>query len=530
MPPQMPARNADDDFRRAVALQQSGRLAEAAVVYRTLLVAFPDNPKVLNNLGAVVLQLGNIPESMALLGRTLAISPDQPLALLNLGIGLHKLNRLNEALGNLDRALALKPDLAAAHFRRGSVLQELGIHAEALKSTDAALAAMPRHLDAHLSRGGILMSLNRFEEALASFEHAIALHPDCVNAHIFRGEVQKDLKRFDEALASYDRAISLEPDNADAHWSKSNLLLLMGDYAQGWQLHEWRWKSPYFSQNQRDFKQPPWLGESSPAGKTLLIHAEGGLGDIIQKCRYLPAAQALGAEVILEVPATLARLMAGLKGDFRCVSRGEPLPAFDLHTPTISLPLVFGTTLATIPADVPYLHADADKVSAWRRHLGEKTRPRVGLVWSGMVRRELDPNPARKRGVSLQTLAPLLALPIEFHSLQKHLLPEELATLADWPQIHSHHEALQDFSDTAALIEAMDLVITIDTSVAHVAGAMGHAVWVMLPFAPDYRWGVAGAATPWYPGARLFRQSARGDWSTVISEIVAGLKTTLLHA
>lgn len=527
---QMPTQNADNDFQRAVALQQSGRLIEAAVVYRKLLAAFPDNPKVLNNLGAVVLQLGNIPESMALLGRTLAVSPDQPLALLNLGIGLHKLNRLTEALANFDRALALKPDLAAAHFRRGSVLQELGIHVEALKSTDAALAAMPRHLDAHLSRGGILMSLNRFDEALASFEHAIALHPDCVNAHIFRGEVLKDLKRYDAALASYDRAIAVQPDNADAHWSKSNLLLLMGDYAQGWQLHEWRWKSPYFSQNQRDFQQPPWLGESSPAGKTLLIHAEGGLGDVIQKCRYLPAVHALGANVILEAPATLVPLMSSLGGDFKVVTRGDPLPAFDLHSPTMSLPLALNTNLASIPADIPYLRADAEKMKDWQRRLGNKTRPRVGLAWTGMVRRDIDPNPARKRSIPLPLLAPLLALPIEFHSLQKHLRPDELSALAGTPEIRSHSEALGDFSDTAALIEALDLVITIDTSVAHVAGAMGHAVWIMLPYAPDYRWGTTGTATPWYPGARLFRQSARGDWSTVIAEIIAGLQTTLLHA
>lgn len=526
----MPTHNADLDFQRAVSLQQSGRLAEAAVAYRKLLAAFPDSPRLLNNLGSVLLQLGNIPESIALLERTLKVSPDQPLALLNLGIGLLKLNRLDDALASLDRALALKPDLAAAHYRRGCVLQELGMHARALASADAALALVPGHLDALLSRGGILMSLNRFDAALASLERAIALRPDCIDAHIFRGEILKDLKRFDEALASYDRAIALQPDSADAHWSKSNLLLLMGDYAQGWLLHEWRWKSPYFSKQRRDFKQPPWLGESSPAGKTLLIHAEGGFGDVIQKCRYVPAAQALGADVILEMPATLAKLMSSLNGNFRVVAKGGPLPAFDLHCPTMSLPLAFKTTSESIPADLPYLHADTDKVHFWHRRLGDKTRPRVGLAWSGTVRREIDTSPARKRSIPLHLLAPLLALPIEFHSLLKQLQPDELAALAKVPQIHLHHDELKDFSDTAALVAAMDLVISIDTSIAHLGAALGQTTWILLPFAPDYRWTAEGTGTPWYPGARLFRQTAMGDWSGVISEVTARLQSTRLSA
>jgi hypothetical protein len=524
----MPAYNADLDFQKAVSLQQSGRLADAAVAYRKLLAAFPDNPKLLNNLGTVLLQLGNIPESIALLERALKVFPDQPLALLNLGIGLLQLNRLDDALASLDRALALKPDLAAAHYRRGSVLQELGLHAEALASADAALALKPGHLDAQLSRGGMLMSLNRFDEALASFERAIALRPDCVNAHIFRGEILKDLKRFDEALESYDRAIALQPDSADAHWSKSNLLLLMGDYAQGWLLHEWRWKSPYFSKHRRDFEQPPWLGESSPAGKTLLIHAEGGFGDVIQKCRYIPAAQALGADVILEMPATLVRLMSSLKGNFRVVTKGDSLPAFDLHCPTMSLPLAFKTTSESIPADLPYLQADADKVDFWRRRLGDRTSPRIGLAWSGTVRREIDTSPARKRSIPLHVLAPLLALPIEFHSLQKQFQPDELAALTGVPQIHLHHDELKDFSDTAALVMAMDLVISIDTSIAHLGAALGQAIWILLPFAPDYRWTVEGSSTPWYPGARLFRQTAMGDWSGVISQVIARLHSTRL--
>ena len=525
MPPDMPARDHDLDFQHAVALQQAGKLAEAAALYRMLLARFPDNPRLLNNLGAVVLRLGDVASSIGLLERTLKIQPEQPLALLNLGIGFQNLNRADQALASFERAIALNPAMPALHLRRAEALQNLERHAEALESADAALALKPGYLEAHLCRGGVLLSLNRFDEALASFERAIVLRPDCVNAHIYRGETLKDLKRFDEALASHERAIALDPESADAHWSKSTLKLLMGDYAQGWQLQEWRWRSRYLEKFRRDFKQPLWLGEAPLAGKTLLIHAEGGLGDVIQKVRYVPMAQELGAKVVLEVPAMLLRLMSSLAGEASVVARGDPLPAFDVHCPTMSLPLAFQTAVTTIPSRIPYLYADGDKARAWRRRLGVKARPRVGLAWSGIARRDIDLNSARKRSIPLRLLVPLLDLPLEFHSLQKHLRADNIAALAGLPQIHQHQDELDDFSDTAALVSEMDLVISIDTSVAHLAGAMGQAAWILLPFASDYRWSIQGPRTAWYPTAILFRQAVRGDWTGVISQITDRLRS-----
>lgn len=551
--------NPDADLQAAIALHQSGQLREAAIRYRKLLDRFPGNPVVLNNLGAVALQLGDHAQSISLLKRTLEISPAQPLAFFNLGIGLQALGQLPEALKNYERAIALQDDHAGARFRRGLVLQELRRFDQALENYDHLLVMRPNHAGAHYQRGRVLETLNRFDEGLAAFQRAVALRPDHVGAllalgvafsrygrlgdavaayqrvialqpdhtaaYIYRGVVLQDLKRFDEALASFDRAIALDPACAEAYWSKSCLKLLTDDYEQGWQLHEWRLKTRSLERFRREFSQPLWLGEQAVEDKTLLIHAEGGLGDVIQKCRYASMAEAMGATVVLEVPPPLMTVIASMAGNFTLLARGSPLPDFDLHCPTISLPLAFRTTVSSIPASVPYLHADAEKIALWRQRLGNKTRPRIGLVWSGMIRRDIDSNPARKRDLPLELLAPWLQLPLEFHSLQKMLRPGDEDILAGLGRIRTHHQELNDFSDTAALVEAMDLVISIDTSVPHLAGAMGKPVWVMLPFSTDYRWTADGATTPWYPTATLFRQAAIGDWSGVVVAITDQLSS-----
>lgn len=551
--------NPDADLQAAIALHQSGQLRKAAIRYRKLLDQFPDNPVVLNNLGAVALQLGDHAQSIGLLRRTLEISPAQPLALFNLGIGLQALGQLPQALENYERAIALQSDHAGARFRRGLVLQELRRFDKALENYDHLLVMRPKHAGAHYQRGLVLEALNRFDEgltalqravalrpdhvgallalgvalsrrgrldeAVAAYERVIALQPDHTAAYLYRGVMLQDLKRFDEALASFDHAITLDPICAEAYWSKSSLKLLMGDYEQGWQLHEWRLKTKSLEGFRREFSQPLWLGEQTVADKTLLIHAEGGLGDVIQKCRYVSMAETLGAKVVLEMPPALVPVIASMAGNFTLIARGSPLPDFDLHCPTISLPLAFRTTVSGIPASVPYLHADAEKIALWQQRLGNKTRPRIGLVWSGMIRRDIDSNPARKRDLPLQLVAPWLQLPLEFHSLQKTLRPGDEDILAGLGRIQTHHQELHDFSDTAALVEAMDLVISIDTSVPHLAGAMGKAVWVMLPFSTDYRWTADGAATPWYPTATLFRQAAIGDWSGVLVAIADRLRS-----
>jgi tetratricopeptide (TPR) repeat protein len=359
-----------------------------------------------------------------------------------------------------------------------------------------------------------LQDLKRLDDALASYDRAIAIKPDYAEAYSNRGVTLKDLKRLDDALASYDRAIELKPDYANAYWNKSLLKILNGDYLEGWQLYEWRWKTELLIYL-RGYKQPLWLDTQSLLNKTLLIYPEQGLGDYIQCIRYAVLVEQLGATVILEVPSELMSLVSTLKGQFTLVESGKPLPEFDYHCPVMSLPLAFKTTVDTIPADLPYLYTNEDKKQHWQEKLGNKTVTKIGLVWSGSTTHNNDHN----RSLLLQQLSSLLELPVEFHSLQKEVRTVDIKTLTEFPSIHQHQDDLQDFSDTAALVDAMDIIISVDTSVAHLAGAMGKKVFVLVPYAPDYRWMLDRPDSPWYPSATLFRQPALDDWESVIVEI-----------
>jgi len=514
-------------LQHAVALHKSGRLADAAAEYRKLLDVSPQDPRLLSGLGGVVLQMGGIDDSIKLLVRSLEIDPDQAAAFFNLGIAHTRKKQFKRALASYDRAIAIRPNFALAYFNRGEILEKFGRPGQALACFDRTLAIRPDLPMAHFKRGQLLEKLNRADEALASFTRVLELNPSPgpsdAAIHVNCGVLLQNAKRFDEALASYDRAIVAKPDYPEAYWFKSLALLLIGDYEQGWLLHEWRWKSSGYKRLVRNFHQPLWLGEQPVAGKTLLLHAEVGLGDSIQFCRYISMVEALGAKIILEVPTQLVSLVQTLAGGFTVVEKGRPLPDFDLHCPAMSLPLVFKTTINSVPATIPYLHADPGKQALWRQRLGIKDKPRIGLIWSGLMRGNIDANPAKKRSIPLRLLEPLLRLPLEFHSLQKDYLTEDIALLKEFTQIRTHQDELHDFSDTAALVREMDLVISIDTSVAHLVGALGHPLWILLPYVTDYRWTLDGATTPWYPDAKLFRQSAISDWNGVISKVVQQL-------
>ncbi len=487
-----------------------------------------------------------------LLSKSLSISPKQPVALINQGMALQNLKRFGEALASFDLLIALKPDFADAYINRGDTFRDLKRFEEALASYDRAIALQPDNAEAYINRGNALQDLKRFEEALTSYGRAIALKPDfaeiynnCGNAlrdlerieealtsydraialkpdfadtYYNRGNVLRDLKRFDEALADYGRAIALKPDFAKAYWNKSILQILVGDYEEGWKLFEWRWKS-LENIDIRNFPQPLWLGEQPIANKTILIYQEQGLGDAIQFCRYASLLESLGAKVIIEVMAPLVSLVTTLKGNFTIIEKGQPLPHFDLQCPVMSLPLAFKTIVPTIPAKIPYLYTNPDKQREWHNRLGNKSRFRVGMVWSGSAIHGND----RNRSIPLRLFEPLFELPIEIHSLQKEIRTDDRIAISKFHQIRFHQDDLDDFSDTAALIQEMDLVISVDTSVAHLAGALGKAVWILLPFMPDYRWMLERADSPWYPSATLFRQTEAGNWPGVIMEVAKEL-------
>ncbi len=402
---------------------------------------------------------------------------------------------------------------------RGSVLIEMKRPSDALQSYDAAIALEPDDGELFTNRSTALSALKRYDEALAACDRAVALQPSLAQAHVNRGNVLMILTRFDEAEAAFGRALELKPDHAGAAWNKSLLLLKTGRFEQGWRLHEAR-KLTDEPVGTGFEDHPLWLGEDRK-GQTVLLHWEQGLGDTLQFCRYAKRVKAAGMKPLLLVQAPLKAVVQTLDPGIPVFAEGEALPAFDAHTPLLSLPLAFGaTTLADIPAEPRYLAADPGRVAQWRARLRPTSKPRVGIAWSGNPAHANDHN----RSVPLEALAPLLAADVDWTCLQKDLPDSDRQALGG---IAWFGPELGDFGDTAALIELMDLVITVDTSAAHLAGALGKPVWLLLPTSSDWRWMTERADTPWYPDMRLFRQAAAGDWSGMAGEVRAALDERL---
>jgi tetratricopeptide (TPR) repeat protein len=478
------------------------------------------------NRGNLRKDLKSWPEAIADYEQALALNSDLVQAHNNRGAVLEQLGRLDEALGSYERAIAGKADFAEAHRNRGSVLHKLRRFDEALTSCERAIAIRPDYAQAYSDRGVILHELRRFAEALDSCDRALKIRPDDPDTYSNRGVVLQDLGEPAAALASFDRAIACSSNHAAAHFNKSLTCLLEGDLEQGWREHEWRWKTASGARDAARFAAKPWLGGESIAGKTILLHAERGLGDTLQFCRYAGLLAERGATVVLEVQEPLRALLSRLEGVAAVLARGEPLPSFDHHCPMLSLPMAFNTTLATIPARIPYVVSDPVKRRDWQERLGPAGRLRVGLVWSGGFRPH-EPEQwsvNRRRNIPLNLFAALAHPEVDFLSLQKGCEAEaELALMRTqrrgMPAISDWSELLKDFSDTAALIAQLDLVISVDTSTAHLAGAMGKPVWLLNRFDTCWRWLRRRIDSPWYPTMRIFRQQRDGDWHGVLARV-----------
>lgn len=482
----------------------------------------PGHADVHSNRGIAFKNLARYDEAVASYDRAIALKPDYAEPHYNRGIALKDLKRFDEAVASFDRAIALRPDFYQAHTNRGVALQDLGRADEALASHDRAIALRPDYAEAHCNRGVALQSLGRLDEAVASFDQAMALNPDFAQACSNRGNVLQDLMRLDEAMASYDRAIAIQPDYAKAHLDKALGLLLLGDFDRGWKMYEWRWKAERDAGGTERPPQTLWLGDVPISGKTILLHAEQGLGDSIQFCRYARLVGSLGANVLLEAPRALIGLFEGLEGVGTLVETGKPLPEFDLHCPLLSLPLAFKTTIDTIPTPEAYLASNPEKRQAWSERLGEKTKPRIGLVWSGSTAHRND----RNRSLALENLVAHLPGNFEYVSLQSEVREVDRKTLQG-STIRDFEGQIEDFSDTAALCDLMDLVISVDTSVAHLAGALGKTTWVLLPFMPDWRWLLDREDSPWYRSLKLYRQPRYGDWEPVLRRVAMELPMVL---
>jgi tetratricopeptide (TPR) repeat protein len=549
-------------LHRAVAFHREGRLAHAEGLYEKILRQQPRHFDALHLLGVVAAQTNHPARALTLIGKAIEIDPRNADAFCNQGSAFKALEQFDAALHSYDQAIAIRPEYAEAHCCRSAVLRELRRWDEALRSSARAIELRPAYVEAYCNQGRVLTELGQFDVALLSYDRAIALDPNSAeahnqkglvlrklgdraaalscferalatnphyaHAHLNRGNVLMDLYRLDEALASYGRAVDLKPDFAEARSNRAPIFLLRGDFTQGWSDHEWRWRVREASiERQRgNFPQPLWLGKKPVTGKTVLLLGVLGLGDTLQFCRYAPLVARLGAKVVLQVPRTLIGVLTSLDGVAAVYGDDDPLPSFDTYCRITSLPLAFQTTLTTIPAQIPYLRSDAAKTLHWRQKLGERRKPRVGLAWSSRFRPDEQEgwSVLNHRIVPLVELGTLEHAGIEFHSLQKGEPAEsELAQLraGHWPgpDLIDHSAQLHDFADTAALIDQLDLVISVDTSVAHLAAAMGKPVWILLCFDSCWRWLAERADSPWYPTARLYRQERPGEWAPVIDRV-----------
>ncbi|KRQ12723.1 tetratricopeptide repeat protein [Bradyrhizobium manausense] len=433
------------------------------------------------------------------------------------GQSLFKLGRYAEALECFDAFEKFNPDVAPLYQTRGLCLQRLGRLAEAQADFEKSIALNPLEAETHKNLGTLHARLGRMEQAFASFDRALALRPDFSAALNEKARALWSLQLLDEAFATFHRSLAVAPDNADTIWNLALLQMLTGDFERGWLGREARWKAPSLGLAERGFSQARWLGDHPLEGRTILLHADEALGDSIQFVRYAPMVAALGARVILEVKSAVRPLLAGISGVADCIDRSStPSLAFDLHCPLGSLPLAFGTRPDTIPFADGYLPAPpAARVESWASRLGPRTQLRVGLVWSGDPGHKNDHN----RSIALRALVPLLDCDVQFVSLQKGIRDADRAFLAGRSDMIDLTEQLTDFSETAALMSCLDLVISVDTSVVHLAGALGAPVWIMLPFNPDWRWLLNRDDSPWYRSMRLFRQKKRDDWASVVDSV-----------
>jgi tetratricopeptide (TPR) repeat protein len=501
---------------RGVALFELGRYADSLASYDRALTLRPDDAEVHTNRGNALSKLDRLEEALASHDRAIALKPDYATAYSNRGTALLDMGQPSAALASYERAIALKPNDAEAYFHYGSALSALEQWKQATASYDRAIALKLDYSDAYANRGHALLQQNRLDAALASYESLIALKPQLAEAHYSRGVASFGLARIDDALASFEKAIALRPDYASARNNVGLLRLLKGDFERGWEEFEWRWVNKDLAWTKRAFLRPLWLGNSDLTGKTILLHGEQGLGDAIQFCRYVPLVANKGAKVILEVPPALKALMTSVGGVPQVIGFGDPLPDFDLYCPLLSLPLAFATRMESIPTDVPYLSAQESYVEKWKARIPTSTGARIGLVWAGNPKHRND----QRRSVGLQSMLPLISnSKIQFFSLQKDLREGDAEILRKNANLQHFGNDLQTFADTAAVISMLDLVISVDTSVVHLAGALGKPVWILLPFVPDWRWLLHRDDSPWYPTARLFRRSRLGDWTGVVEDV-----------
>jgi hypothetical protein len=544
------------EFQAALTLHQMGDLAEARALYEKILRKQPNHFDALHLLGVIFCQTRQLQRAVELIDKAIRINPNIAAFYSNRGNALQDLKQFDAAVASYDKAIQLKPDHAEAYSNRGNALQGLkqfdaavasydkaiqlkpdyaeaycnrGIALQGLKQFDAAVASYdkaiqlkPGYAEPYFNRGLALQGLKQFDAAVASYDKAIQLKPDYSEAYSNRGLALQGLKQFDAAIASYDKAIQLKPGFAKAYWNKSLVLLLLGEFDRGWKIYEWRWKKDDLNLENRDFTRPLWIGIEPLKNKTILIHAEQGLGDTIQFCRYVKSITALSEKVIFEVQPALVPLMKGLNLSLDILARGATLPDFDYHCPLLSLPLAFQNIGNAAISTESYIKADQRSIEKWRNYFNNE-QFNIGINWQGNSHAKVDIG----RSFPLALFERIASSSkVKLFSLQKNEGTEQLNVLPKGMVIESFGEQVDSegaFLDTAAIMKNLDLIITSDTAVAHLAGALGCRVWLALKWVPDWRWMLDTNSSSWYPSMRLFRQKKADDWKGVFDEIESEL-------
>ena len=503
----------------AEALRERGALEEAKRRCEALLEANPGDAAALNLLGAIAADEGDAAAARQWVQRALAANPQSPAPHYTLGRVHQAEGRLGEAEASYRASLALDSGQAKAYNNLGCVLQMQGRLDDAAAAFRRALERDPSLAQAQQNLGSLTGERGLLEAAAAGLRKQVAADPGNALARHDLGNVCRDLGRMSEAIAWYEEALKCDPGYAAAHFALAQALLLCGRWPEGWMEHEWRWQVAGLGLPPRDFAQPQWDG-AALRGATLLLHAEQGLGDTLQFMRYVPLAAARCREVIVECAPQLVELLRSVRGPARVVARGEPLPPFDAHLPLMSLPRIFATTTASVPWDGPYLHADPQRVARWKRELAPGARRHVGLAWAGRPQYWDD----RKRSIALAAFEPLSRVEgVALYSLQWGEGAAQLVTRPPGLRIADFGDRIREFTDLAALMGCLDIVVSVDTVTTHLAGALGVPAWVLLPEAPDWRWLLERDDSPWYPSVRLFRQQSDRQWDGVIRRVSAEL-------
>lgn len=573
-------------LQRGLALHQKGQLLEAGQIYRDILAHDPDQVDALNLMGVVMQAAGDLDTAEALLARACELAPDYFAPFANLGNVLQAAGRANEAIDVFQKALALNEASVETFNNLASAYNDIADHASALDASERALKLLGQFPEALVNKGNALLGLGRAEDAVTAYTDALKLAPGHGNALFNLGNAYVDLEQFEaavdpyrqsvsqdpgnaekhfnlanalmkagqfekclepfetalglkpgyvdalcnhasalqslgrssEALDRLQKALAFQPDSPDLHWNLSLTALQSGDYRLGWSEYEWRWKTKTFADFQRDFDKPAWAGEALD-GKTILVHTEQGFGDNIQFCRFIPLLAGAGAKVVMECRPELNRLMATLDGVSARIDLGEALPEYDCHVPLMSLPKLFDTTIETIPSQMPYLKVP-DGVAA-DPTLAQSTGFKVGLAWAGSPTREDN----HRRSVIFGDLAPLFGIAgVDLFSLQVGSAREQIAGFDAPPNVTDLTGGFSDFADTAAAIAELDLVISVDTAVLHLTGALGKPGWGLMSQPTGFLWMDERTDSPWYPTLKLFRQPAPGDWPAVMQQVRGALQ------